>query len=93
MATILTVGCFSDHGGKIITGDSSMLIDGKPVARIGDLHSCPRYDGDRPHGVEPIIASSIPNRPTVNGVPLACSGDKTACGAILLPSVSSSKVN
>jgi uncharacterized Zn-binding protein involved in type VI secretion len=89
MATILTVGCFSTHGGVIITGDPLMTINGKPVARIGDLHACPLFYPfvvPVPHAVQPIIPGPCSaQRPTVNGRPLALSGDLTPCGAVLLP--------
>lgn len=84
---ILTVNCPSNHGGHIITGDPTMKIDGKPVARIGDLHSCPMVypPGIIPHAVTPIIIGvPIPNRPTVNGRLIAFEGDMTTCGAKLL---------
>jgi uncharacterized Zn-binding protein involved in type VI secretion len=87
MATILSVGCPSDHGGMVITGDPTALIDGKPVARIGDQHSCPQsYPDGQPHSVTPIFPGSpCSNRPTVNGIPMALSGDVTQCGAQMLP--------
>jgi uncharacterized Zn-binding protein involved in type VI secretion len=87
MATSLAVGCQSDHGGMIITGDPVMIIDGKPVARIGDLHSCPEsYPDGEPHSVTPIIQSAFSsNRPSIRGIPAAISGDTTACGAQMLP--------
>lgn len=87
-ASILTVGCPSNHGGQIITGDPTMKIDGKPVARIGDLHSCPQFYPTIPpipHAVTPIIrTANIPIRGTVNLREFAYEGDTTACGAQLL---------
>lgn len=87
-ASILTVGCPSNHGGQIITGDPTMKIDGKPVARIGDLHSCPQFYPTIPpipHAVTPIIrTANIPVRGTVNLREFAYEGDTTACGAQLL---------
>lgn len=87
MKDILTVGCMSDHGGVIITGDPTTTSNGKPVARIGDLHSCPQsYPGGAPHSVTPIVpGSGCQNRGTILGRPIAISGDKTGCGASLLP--------
>ena len=29
MQAFITKGCFTDHGGKIIQGDDSWLVDGK----------------------------------------------------------------
>lgn len=85
--TLLAVGDKSSHGGVIVTGDPIMLIDGKPVARIGDLHACPQtYPGGVPHSTTPIVeGSACPNRPSIRGIPAALSGDTTTCGAQLLP--------
>lgn len=88
MATVIRVGDMSSHGGTIITGSPTMTVDGKPIARIGDLHSCPQfYPGGVPHAVTPIIAgAAVIARPTVDGRPVAVNGDITGCGATLLPS-------
>jgi len=86
IATMITVGCKSTHGGVVITGDPTMTINGKPVARLGDLHSCPQKDNDKPHSIKPIVAgSACIARPQVMGRPIAIAGDKAACGAVLLP--------
>lgn len=92
---IITVGCNSDHGGTVITGDPTATINGKPVSRIGDLHSCPEeYPGGVPHSVTPIIIGTpCPYRGTVNGQQMAISGDKTGCGATLLPCPSNGSVD
>lgn len=86
--SILTVGCVSDHGGQIITGDPSMQIDGKPVARVGDLHSCPQFYPTVPpipHSVTPIIRTApVEVRGSVNMREFAYEGDTTGCGAVML---------
>ena len=97
----LVVGDKSDHGGTIITGDPITLVDGKPIARIGDLHSCPLFycpenpnsvtNGSQcvPHAVTPIILTAqCPTRMMVNGRPVAVVGDTTGCGARFLPKFS-----
>ncbi|WP_417818762.1 PAAR domain-containing protein [Tritonibacter scottomollicae] len=45
----------------------------KPVARVGDIHSCPI------HGSNPILSGS--GNSTCDGRPVATVGDMTACGA------------
>jgi uncharacterized Zn-binding protein involved in type VI secretion len=86
MKTMLTVGCKSSHGGVIITGDPTAIVNGKPVARIGDLHACPLSNGPDPHSITKIVpAGNCINRPLLMGRPMAMSGDMTACGAVLLP--------
>lgn len=65
----------TSHGGKVLEGSANMIVDGKPVARVGDKVSCPI------HGDTTIDSGS----PTylVDGKPTARDGDKTACGATL----------
>lgn len=83
----LVVGDKSDHGGVIITGDPLMTVNGKPIARIGDLHSCPKFYETIPpipHGVTPIIATqNVPNRAIVNNRLVAVEGDMCVCGCKL----------
>ena len=35
------LGDKSNHGGVIVTGASRTLVNGKPLARMGDKHNCP----------------------------------------------------
>lgn len=86
--SILTVGSMSDHGGQIITGDPTMQIDGKPVARVGDLHSCPQFYPTVPpipHSITPIIRTApVDMRGNVNLREFAYETDTTGCGATML---------
>lgn len=74
---ICRLGDSSNHGGVIISASSDMLVDGIPVARLGDWHSCP-IPG---HGITPIISASV----TVDNdnMGLARIGSTTGCGAVL----------
>ncbi|QAU24630.1 PAAR domain-containing protein [Dyella sp. M7H15-1] len=45
MQFIAWVGDNTTCGGKILTGSSTMSIDGRNVARVGDLVSCPAARG------------------------------------------------
>ncbi len=38
---IITVGDTTTHGGPVLTGDPTILIEGRPVARVGDPIVCP----------------------------------------------------
>lgn len=67
----------SDHGGQIITGAARTLINGKPAARKGDLHSCPL----KGHGVTPITSGS--QKTMIEGQPAARVGDSVGCGAVI----------
>lgn len=42
MKALITVGCVTDHGGLINTGDASFLIEGKAVHLDGMTHYCPK---------------------------------------------------
>ena len=51
---------------------------GKPAARLGDMHLCPKVDpGPKPHVGGPVVAGS--GDVLINGVPAARVGDKLAC--------------
>jgi uncharacterized Zn-binding protein involved in type VI secretion len=51
---------------------------GQPAARLTDFHSCPMFDGPKPHVGGPI---SMPGAPTVliGGLPAARVGDVAVC--------------
>ena len=49
---IIVVGDSTSHGGVVMQGCSMALINGKPIARKGDLVSCPI------HGSNPIVEGS-----------------------------------
>src|SRR5437588_8878615 len=50
------------HGGVIVLGDFTVLIEGLPAARLTDAHVCPMVTGVVPHVGGPIIP---PNSMTV----------------------------
>lgn len=76
---IARVGDTSDHGGTILTGAASVLVNGARVARIGDLHSCPR----KGHGTTAIVATPL-TTVTAEGAQVACVGAVTGCGATIV---------
>jgi uncharacterized Zn-binding protein involved in type VI secretion len=57
-----------------------MQGDMPPAARISDMHTCPMFDGPKPHVGGPILP---PGAPTVliGGLPAARMGDMAGCGA------------
>jgi uncharacterized Zn-binding protein involved in type VI secretion len=75
-AIILSGDCI-DHGGYVIASDTSMTVNGKPVARIGDKVICNK------HGETEIVASNKTEL-IVGKKPVARIGDRTKCGAQLL---------
>ncbi|MCP3655437.1 PAAR domain-containing protein [Herbaspirillum sp.] len=73
----IVVGDRTSHGGVVLTGDQTWLIDGAAVARIGDKVSCPRCKR-----IATIVTSKDPTFVS-NGQPAAFDGDITDCGATL----------
>jgi uncharacterized Zn-binding protein involved in type VI secretion len=72
------LGDTSTHGGTIITGSLTTMINGRPAARMGDMHACPiPY-----HGVTPIVTGSL--KTTTDGRPNARIVDVTGCGAVIV---------
>ncbi|MCX8649472.1 PAAR domain-containing protein [Gilliamella sp. B2776] len=51
---VVRLGDPTTHGGSVISVSSTMTVEGKLVALIGDLVSCPK----KGHGVNKIIESS-----------------------------------
>lgn len=75
-------GDTTSHGGKVLTCTPTNKVDGRPLALLGDMVSCPKCGG-----VYPIV--DVKNLGmTFDGRPVASEGDKTACGATLIASQS-----
>lgn len=78
MRAYIRVGDPTDHGGVVISGSSTYLIDGKPIARVGDTVTCPE------HGHGPTVITTGDPNTLVDGKPAAREGDLCACGAHLV---------
>ncbi|AJG20688.1 PAAR domain-containing protein [Cupriavidus basilensis] len=86
---LIKKGDKTTHGGEVISGSASDLLDGQPMARLGDLVSCPLiYPDGRPHGTNKIVEAS--SGLTVEGGVVACEGDRTACGCQLIANTDTS---
>lgn len=75
MRDIIRVGDPTSHGGRVISGTSRMLVDGIPVARVGDACTCPM----KGHNNCTIVEGN-PNF-LLDGIPVAFDGCKLSCGA------------
>ncbi|HEY3300066.1 MAG TPA: PAAR domain-containing protein [Methylophilaceae bacterium] len=86
MARWIVLGDKTSHGGTVVSASGFTSTGGIPVARVGDMTSCPR-DG---HGDCAIVSGD----PTViiDGQPVAREGDATACGATLIATQSFTSV-
>lgn len=76
---IIVIGDATSHGGRVITGDATWIVESRRAARVGDLTVCPRCKGVFP------ITTGASNATSFEQA-WACHGDKTACGAILISS-------
>ena len=84
---IILVGDPTDHGGTVISGSTSHTIDGKAIARLGDLVNCPmKYPDGSPHGINPIVEGEAGL--SLDGIPVALEGHRTACGCSLIGTTS-----
>ncbi|MCW5964026.1 MAG: PAAR domain-containing protein [Bryobacterales bacterium] len=77
------------HGGIVTVGAPTVLLENKPASRIGDMHTCPLFDGPKPHVGGPILLGSftvwtcsVPQ--SYQGMPAICVGppDKLEIGAV-----------
>lgn len=73
---VARLGDKGSHGGAIVTAASTIFVNGKPMARVGDMYACPK------HGSNPIVtgATSVLGE----GKLVAYKGSWTACGARII---------
>ncbi|WP_081085748.1 PAAR domain-containing protein [Burkholderia cepacia] len=74
-APIATIGTSTTHGGEVTSADAGVIVDGRPVACVGDTVSCPL------HGPGVITNGGFG---TVSGRRIARHGSSTSCGATLV---------
>ena len=71
------------HGGKVVTGEPTVIIGGMPASRIGDNHVCPMVcPGPVPHVGGPIIPPCAVNV-IIGSRPAARIGDKAICACAI----------
>ncbi len=85
MQDIIREGDTTDHGGVVMQGFANTDLNGRKIAGLGHLVSCPKCKG-----IFPIAEGS--SSYDVNGTPAALHGMKTACGASLIASGSQGSV-
>ncbi len=74
------LGDKTSHGGEVISVSSTMLINNKKVALIGDMISCP-ISG---HGNNPIIEGS--SEWFSDGKGIVVDGGRCECGCVVMSS-------
>ena len=78
MKAFITVGCKTDHGGIILLGDSSYIVQGKAVHLDGMTHYCPKCQ------IQSKAIASNRGFITVNGKSIIVADDTSTCGAKFL---------
>jgi uncharacterized Zn-binding protein involved in type VI secretion len=76
----IVLGDKTTHGGVVITASENTFSNGRQVARMGDLVSCPI----KGHGINPIVTACP--LCSIDGRQIARHGDMTACGCSLIAS-------
>ncbi len=74
------MGDTTAHGGTITVGEPTVLIGGKPAARVGDMHVCPMLNPGTPpppHVGGPILMGSM--TVLIGNKPAARVGDMCQC--------------
>lgn len=77
---LIVIGDKTSHGGTVISADLTFDINGKYVARVGDMTVCPKCKGTFP------ITSGPGDLVDASGNGYARHMDSTACGAKLISS-------
>ncbi|MBY4730387.1 PAAR domain-containing protein [Cupriavidus pauculus] len=73
----------TSHDGMVKTASSTFFVDGRRVALIGDIVTCPK------HGDNPITESG--EGYSENGRSLAVHGCRSQCGSVILSTPSGAK--
>lgn len=74
------LGDKTTHGGSVISASSTMIVQGKKVALVGDMVSCPRNG----HGTNPILEGS--SEWSSEGKAVVVDGCKSQCGCQVISS-------
>ena len=75
------LGDKTTHGGEVITATSTLFVQGKPVALVGDKVSCPKPG----HGDNAIVEGT--SECSENGRAVVVDGCKAECGCAVIASV------
>ncbi|MCD2518670.1 PAAR domain-containing protein [Massilia sp. G4R7] len=82
MPNVIRLGDPTSHGGKVVSASADYFtVDGKAVARVGDLCSCPIKGHDNCK-----IAEGSPGH-VIDDKEVAYEGHKTTCGATLIATI------
>ena len=83
MAAAARIGDATNHPGSILgPGAVTVLIENRPAAVMGTMHSCALPPNAGPHSPTPLQVGS--RTVFINGRPAARVGDKAGCGAVII---------
>jgi uncharacterized Zn-binding protein involved in type VI secretion len=83
MKNPVCIGDDTSHGGKVKSASATFVVDGRRVALVGDIVSCPA------HGDNPITEGG--DGYTENGRKLVVHGCRSQCGSVILATSSGAK--
>lgn len=83
---VVRLGDPTTHGGVVITATSSSMVEGRPVALVGDLVSCPQ----KGHGVNKIIEGS--KTCYSDGKPVVIDLCQCECGCAVISTIKSAEM-
>ncbi|CNI73005.1 PAAR domain-containing protein [Yersinia pekkanenii] len=83
---LVLLGDKTTHGGSVISASSTITVNGKKAALVGDMVSCPV----KGHGTNPIV-EGMPQR-TCGGRAVVIDGCKCQCGCQVISSASNSTI-
>lgn len=83
----ILLGDTTSHGGVVISGSPTTTVEGRPIARVGDLVTCPLC---KPHTFQIVEGLSML---TDNYMAVALHGHKIECGAALIASAAQPPAN
>ncbi|HEX7682421.1 MAG TPA: PAAR domain-containing protein [Trinickia sp.] len=88
-SAIICVGDTTSHGGKVLEGNPTASIDGRPIAGVGHKVFCPLCKGE--FAILPdLLGRRYPH--VIDNRDTAVAGMRTACGAVLIASQSSDTI-
>ncbi|MFP3670474.1 PAAR domain-containing protein, partial [Priestia sp. SIMBA_032] len=78
--SIICEGDTTSHGGRVLEGNPTATVEGKPISGVGHMVACPQCKGTFPI-LPDVLGRRYPH--AIDGRNTAVEGMRTACGATL----------
>ncbi|MFX1733925.1 PAAR domain-containing protein [Paraburkholderia kururiensis] len=88
--SIICKGDTTSHGGRVLEGNPTATLEGRPISGVGHMVACPQCKGTFPI-LPDLLGRRIPH--VIDGRNTAVEGMRTACGAALIASQSNSTIS